>query len=324
MIKKDSFASHDQRESVFPHTSSGTSTHSMKPFAVLGRWACYLEFLLQLSDPSRMDWLSCGWPLYTRTGHIIRMSMRTKPVLQVNGLCLSNEADGITAGTEERGRGAQIYIGVPKFIWICTLLGAQIHVNSYDSWVHAQMYGVRVLLCHRSYGIEVVSINVLSTAVDCGDLDDPDYGNVDFNSTIVASEATYTCHHGYYLVGDVTRVCQYSGKWSGYAPVCKRIGTVHDCDSVIALQLITWANLLTFCQQLLAVETWMILIMEMLSSAVQQLGPRQLTPVTRVTIWLDQRLVYAYTKGNGVEIHHSVNVSSYIVHDFAIGSMRST
>ncbi len=61
-----------------------------------------------------------------------------------------------------------------------------------------------------------------SIAVDCGDLDDPDYGDVDISSTTYGSEATYTCRHGYYLVGNATRVCLYSGKWGGYAPVCKR------------------------------------------------------------------------------------------------------
>ncbi len=53
----------------------------------------------------------------------------------------------------------------------------------------------------------------------------------------------------------------------------------------------------------------MILIMEMLTSA-QQLVLRQLTPVTMVTTWLDQRHVSAYTLGNGVETHQSANVSS--------------
>ncbi len=53
----------------------------------------------------------------------------------------------------------------------------------------------------------------------------------------------------------------------------------------------------------------MILIMEMLASAVQQLGPRQLTPVTMVTTLLEMRLVSVYTVGNGVDMHQSANVS---------------
>ncbi len=67
----------------------------------------------------------------------------------------------------------------------------------------------------------------------------------------------------------------------------------------------------TFCQQLCSVETWMILIMEMLTSAAQQLGPRQLTPVTMVTTWLEMRHVSAYTVGNGVDMHQSANVRTH-------------
>ena len=61
-----------------------------------------------------------------------------------------------------------------------------------------------------------------SIAVDCGKLDDPDYGNVELSGTTVGSKATYTCRKGYYLVGDSKRVCLYNGYWSGEAPVCKR------------------------------------------------------------------------------------------------------
>ncbi len=56
----------------------------------------------------------------------------------------------------------------------------------------------------------------------------------------------------------------------------------------------------------------MILIMEMLTSAAQLLGQRQLTPVTMATTWLEMRLVSAYTVGNGVDMHQSANVSSYV------------
>ncbi len=55
----------------------------------------------------------------------------------------------------------------------------------------------------------------------------------------------------------------------------------------------------------------MILIMETLTSAAQQLDQRQLTPVTMVTTWLEMRLVSAYTMGNGVDMYQSANVSMY-------------
>ena len=63
---------------------------------------------------------------------------------------------------------------------------------------------------------------LFSVAVDCGPLDDPDYGDVDFTTTTFWSKATYSCDDGFFLVGDETRVCRANGKWSGDAPVCKR------------------------------------------------------------------------------------------------------
>ncbi len=61
----------------------------------------------------------------------------------------------------------------------------------------------------------------------------------------------------------------------------------------------------------------MILITEMLASAVQQLDPRPFTLVTVVTTWLEMRLVSANTMENGVDMHQSAVVSS--VHDHVIG-----
>ncbi len=54
----------------------------------------------------------------------------------------------------------------------------------------------------------------------------------------------------------------------------------------------------------------MSLIMEMLTSVVQCMNPKQLTAVTMVTTWLEKRLVPAYTMGNGVDMHLSANVST--------------
>ena len=36
------------------------------------------------------------------------------------------------------------------------------------------------------------------------------------------SNASYTCETGYMLNGDMTRMCQDSGDWSGSAPTCDR------------------------------------------------------------------------------------------------------
>ena len=58
--------------------------------------------------------------------------------------------------------------------------------------------------------------------MDCGDLDDPENGEVSLTGTILGSEATYSCNRGYVLVGESKRVCQSNGEWSGEAPSCER------------------------------------------------------------------------------------------------------
>ncbi len=63
-----------------------------------------------------------------------------------------------------------------------------------------------------------------------------------------------------------------------------------------------------FYRQLLTVETWTILIMEMLTSTVQRLVPRQLTAVTMVSPSLEMKSVSVRPMGNGQEKHQSVNV----------------
>ena len=64
---------------------------------------------------------------------------------------------------------------------------------------------------------------ILSIAVDCGVLDDPENGEVSLTGTILGSKATYSCNSGYVLEGESTRVCQSNGKWSGEAPTCERM-----------------------------------------------------------------------------------------------------
>ena len=78
-----------------------------------------------------------------------------------------------------------------------------------------------------------IYLNSVET-VDCGKLDDPEYGDVEFSSTTEGSKATYTCRKGYYLVGDSKRVCLYSKDWSGDAPICKRkLSFIHPTSSVV-------------------------------------------------------------------------------------------
>ena len=51
----------------------------------------------------------------------------------------------------------------------------------------------------------------------------PHKGSVEYNSTIVGSEARYSCLPGYQLLlGDSIRTCLPGGEWSGVAPCCTR------------------------------------------------------------------------------------------------------
>ena len=61
--------------------------------------------------------------------------------------------------------------------------------------------------------------------VDCGDLTDPDNGEVTLTDTVFDSVATYSCDPGYVLDGDATQTCLGSGLWSGSEPTCTGIHT---------------------------------------------------------------------------------------------------
>ena len=60
------------------------------------------------------------------------------------------------------------------------------------------------------------------TAVDCGDLTNPENGRVEFVLTTYESLAKYYCNSGYNLVGTNTRTCQANGTWKNTAPSCTR------------------------------------------------------------------------------------------------------
>ena len=72
-----------------------------------------------------------------------------------------------------------------------------------------------------SYKIKYVIIILGRVAVDCGDLEDPKYGQVDVRTTIFGSIATYSCDKGFQLIGKKVRQCLINGKWSDEAPVCQ-------------------------------------------------------------------------------------------------------
>ena len=61
----------------------------------------------------------------------------------------------------------------------------------------------------------------LSTAVNCGALNNPANGQVTHPAgTTFGQTATYSCNTGYDLVGVNTRTCQATGVWFGSAPTC--------------------------------------------------------------------------------------------------------
>ena len=66
-------------------------------------------------------------------------------------------------------------------------------------------------------------ILLILTAVDCGNLTDPGNGQVNHTAGTSGQTVTYSCNTGYNLVGDSTRTCQATGKWSGSAPTCQGI-----------------------------------------------------------------------------------------------------
>ena len=65
---------------------------------------------------------------------------------------------------------------------------------------------------------------MILTAVECGSLTDPANGSVNHTAgTTFGQTANYSCNTGYNLVGDSTRTCNATGKWSGSEPTCEGV-----------------------------------------------------------------------------------------------------
>ena len=58
---------------------------------------------------------------------------------------------------------------------------------------------------------------------ECDGLSSPGNGSVSTSNeqTTFGQVAVYSCHHGYDLIGNRTRMCQQNGNWSGIVPVCQ-------------------------------------------------------------------------------------------------------
>ena len=58
-------------------------------------------------------------------------------------------------------------------------------------------------------------------AVDCGEPENIENGEVSYSSTTLTSSANYSCNNGYTLVGySASLICNKDGKWEGQLPAC--------------------------------------------------------------------------------------------------------
>lgn len=63
---------------------------------------------------------------------------------------------------------------------------------------------------------------IVFTDRECPDLQQPSLGSVNLSGKTFSSRATYTCPHGYHVVGLQSRLCQADGNWAGTEPACKQ------------------------------------------------------------------------------------------------------
>lgn len=57
---------------------------------------------------------------------------------------------------------------------------------------------------------------------ECPEPEQIAYGVVSATGKLFGSRATYSCQHGYHVVGLQSRTCQADGKWAGSPPACKQ------------------------------------------------------------------------------------------------------
>ncbi|XP_064088852.1 sushi, von Willebrand factor type A, EGF and pentraxin domain-containing protein 1-like isoform X5 [Macrobrachium nipponense] len=67
----------------------------------------------------------------------------------------------------------------------------------------------------------VCGLSCIKPDRECGDLDNPVFGFVEFNGKLVGSQAKYKCQEGYHLIGQEHRRCQADGTWSSMPPECR-------------------------------------------------------------------------------------------------------
>ena len=71
----------------------------------------------------------------------------------------------------------------------------------------------------------MTKFSILNIVADCGSLENPLNGVVEFNQTTFGSVAEYSCNEGFVFMGNTSnRSCQANGRWTE-EPTC--IGKVH-------------------------------------------------------------------------------------------------
>ena len=84
-----------------------------------------------------------------------------------------------------------------------------------------------------------LSLSPNNTALDCGPLADPTNGEVITESTLLGSQASYSClGSGFILRGDSSRQCSTTGLWTGSQPVCESM-SIYTLPNVSMLWLLT-------------------------------------------------------------------------------------
>ena len=83
--------------------------------------------------------------------------------------------------------------------------------------------------------------NVTILNDDCETLSSPFGGQVIMNGTAAGSIATYICDPDSELIGNVTRVCQIDGTWSGEEPLCQGKLLLHTRHQYLMLHIILLA-----------------------------------------------------------------------------------
>ena len=82
-------------------------------------------------------------------------------------------------------------------------------------------------------------------AVDCGSLEAPENGRVQYSSTTLGSPARYTCFNGFIREGAEIRICKITGIWTPAAPICIR--TSNYSSHILIKRIYVYIHMLHLC-----------------------------------------------------------------------------